>query len=647
LNDPGERTVRSPRARFASILLLSSGLLAADLALRLQASSNADPGKWSLLDVGVYAIGVLWSLLTWVIFASLASRLLSARPRALQALLTSAALTCGVVFMISFFYRLYFFQSPSWQVIKFAIAEPRNVFQIALWALSYWHLAVFCALTGLIWAALRRSAGSAVAGGAPRVRLQLALPIGVLYLASSVFTLAIPGFQDPLPVEANTGAAFAQYLLATAAGDMHLVAPVRPTIPPQPEVDRPSVLLLIHESLRADAQLPDLDYSQKLDARAVSPFSSRLPERGAEGYIVFPRGRCNSTATESSVPTILSGLDLGGETSAYGQAHTVWSLGKATGAATFLFSAQSYSWSHFDEYFFDQNLDVVRTGLNFAPAYVNDVGVDDALAVDAALAEMQRLSAERRRFVGVIHFSATHAPGFPGPGVQPDPDGVARYRQAAHYIDTLVERIERGLDAAGLSETTVVVSTADHGEPLDSPHRVGRLGSFYEETIRVPYWIRLPPAVAVRNPGWREALLSWRTRNVQNMDLLPTIRDFLRMTEDPSVGKAHLPGRSLLRPPVDEPDLVTGQSTCAFRTWTQEGLFLIRGDTKLLLSNERSTPEVFDLTVDPAEQNNLWQTEGVAEQVLPWAREKILEGPERRAACKRAGAVCVLDPRAD
>jgi hypothetical protein len=622
----------------AGLVALPLAFLAADLLLRLRASNNAAPGTWGAVDLAVYSLGFLWAACTWVLVATSLSRL---GDRARRLLVVGLGAGAAVAFVSSFGYRLYYYQSPSWQLIKFLLSEPRNAAHIFLWNLSGAHLVgilFFSLLTaGALGLSTARLRGLAPLSG--KKRWALWGGFGAVYLTNSILTLATPGFQDPLPVEANTAASVIQYLLAKTAHNMHLVAPVRPAIPPPPEAHRPNVLLLLHESLRADALLPDLGYSNRVDARELSPYSSTVPGRAGEGFVVFPRARCNATATESSLPTILSGVDLGADTDAYGRSQTLWSLGKATGARTFLFSAQSYAWSHFDEYFFDRNLDLARSGLDLAPEYTNDVGVDDAIAVDGALAHIASLKGQR--WVGVIHFSGTHVPGFPGPGIAPDPDETKRWMQAVRYIDGQVQRAYEGLEKLGVLGDTVVLTTADHGEPLDSPRRVRRLGSYYDETVRVPFWISLPPRVGERHPDWRPNLEAWSRRNVQNIDLLPTVRDLLSLPDTPPLDATQLHGRSLVRAPGDAPDLVSGQSTCAFRTWSQEGIYVVKGSTKVLISNERSTPEVYDLATDPTEQKNLWGTPAAAD-ALPWARAHIESGYERKAACERAGQVCIL-----
>lgn len=627
-------------ARGALVVVGLWGLLVAiDLLLRLQIPNNASPTSWSLQDAGVYLLGALWSLASWYLLALGVGAALASRPRLRQATVISVAMSFGSVILLSFAYRLYYYQSPSWQVVKFVAAEPENTRRILLWNTHAAHVLGFAFFIALVGVLLSRATLWLAPPRAPRWAQGAVLAV---YATNSALTLFTAGFQDPLPVEANSAAALAQFIVASTTRNRHLSAPVRPVIPPQPPRERPSLLLIIHESLRADAALPLPAYSEvALDARQLSPYSARLPERRAEGFFVLPRARANASATEASLPTILSGLDLGGATDAFGRVHTVWSLGKATGAKTWLFSAQTYAWSHFDEYFFDHNLDLYKTGLDLAPAYVNDVGVDDIIPVERALAHIDELHRKGERWVGVVHFSGSHVPGYPGPGIAPDPDENRRWRQAARYIDRAVERLLEGLLASPAAASTVIISTSDHGEPLESSRKIRRLGSYYEEVARVPFWVRLPPAFAASRPDWASHLDAWSKRNVQNTQVLPTIRDALLIDPADEVDR-FLFAPSLLRSPEGLPDLTSGQGTCAFRSWWQEGLYIVHDDRKLLLSNERASPELYDLTSDPRELRNLWGDPAERQRALRWATPHILAGQERTAACKRIGKNCIL-----
>lgn len=617
----------------ARALAITSALATIDIVLRLCTPGMASPTRWAALDFGIYALGVTTSAALWTLAVWLDASLLSRRPGARRAFWGVAAPLLGGLFLLSFGYRSRFHQLPSWQVVAFVFSEPEHAARIVATELRPPHVGAFVGLTALVWLAHRRRP----ARQPPRGGTQAVLAAG------AACAILGPGFQEPLPVEANAAAALTHCVLVAVAGPRHLAAPVRPMIPPQPRRARPNVLLLVHENLRADAVFPDVRVYGTLPARELSPFGSSLVERRRDGYFTFRFARANSTATDSSVPTILSGIDLGGDSSAHERAHSVWSLGKAVHAKTFLISAQSYRWAHFDEYFFDHNLDFAKTGTELGGGFVNDTGIDDGLAVAALVSHLTDLARDGAPFVGVMHFSGTHTPYWPGPGGPTEPRAV-RYQAAVRYLDGQVARIMAALERLGLAGRTVVISTADHGEPKDRPDSVERLSSFHEETVRVPLWIRVPPALLRRRPEWSQALDAWRDRNVQNMDVLPTVRDALGLGHEPVVNDASLPGRSLVRmPPVVEP-VLSGQSTCAFRAWAGEGFYLVRGSSKVIVANDRPRPRLFDLATDPSEERDLWGDRARRASVLDWLEQTALAGEERSALCRRLGAICPVTP---
>lgn len=625
------------------VLVPPAVLIGLDLALRLRTHGSANPHRWSGQDGAVYALGALWSVATWLLVGELLARW-PRTPRARAAVVGLAGMLSAFVFMCSFAYRQHFDQSASWQVVKWSIAEARSVWMIARWIVGPLHVLAVLGIGALLVAPLLRPHAPLTLPARRLPRFAFGLG-GAGYLGLSALVLGAPGFQDPLPVDGNAAAAFVQYGIASVTTVRHLVTPVRPVIPPQPARKRPNVLVLVHESLRSDVVFPDLGYLTSLDAREIAPFGATIPARRDAGYHAFPKARTNSTATESSVPTILSGIDPGGTSDAYGRATSLWQLGKACGANTFLFSAQSYSFSHFDEYFFDANLDVQKTGEDLSTELVNDRGIDDAIAVDAAIEHLTKLAGDKSFFVGAIHFNATHSPGYPGPGVAVDHrarDNADQYAAAARYIDVQQRRIMEALDRLGLADSTIVIASSDHGENIGPHHPIDRLGSFYEECVRVPFWVRVPPVVAAEHPEWVAAIDAWRERNVQNLDVLPTIIDVLAMEPSASQPLPALPGRSLVRMPAGENE-VRGQSTCAYRQWALDGFYLVHDDVKVIVSSDGSSMQIFDLKGDPKETRNLAGEQAWRERAIPWIERALREGEERRAACKRVHGVCPVD----
>lgn len=111
---------------------------------------------------------------------------------------------------------------------------------------------------------------------------------------------------------------------------------------------------------------------------------------------------------------------------------------------------------------------------------------------------------------------------------------IACYDDAVHLVDQHIGRVLEALHSAGISEETLVIVTADHGEELTEHGAMLSHGrTLYRELVRVPLIMRLPGS---------ERRGTVDSRPVQLIDLFPTVLD--------AVGQPppDLPGRSLLTP---------------------------------------------------------------------------------------------------
>jgi hypothetical protein len=605
-------------------------LLVLDVVSRLMLRSMESPLRWAPKDWGVYALGLGWSAASWFLMPIVLKPLLGRSwPRRILAAV--AALWLAIVLLATLAFRVFTEQSPSWQALRFLVDKPDHAYELGRQWLGWLPLGA-----SLLTVVALYHVGAALLEQAPERprRKRWRALIAVAYAGLTVMLCITPGMQSPLPIEALGMTSFGSFGVATLSGERHLVTPVRPPVPPAKDPDAPSVLLLFHESLSSDAVFAGLDYPGRFDVNQTAPFTSKLLGRESEGFFVLPQARSNATATESSVPTVLSGVDLGGPTDAYGTAQSIWSLGKATGAATFLFSACSYNWSHFDEFFVDKNVDYHRTGLELGPKIVNDSGIDDRLMVDASLEYLRGLIAEKKRFVGVLHFDATHLPGYWGPGSEDiDAPQAVRYPKAARYVDAMNKDIVETVLGSSARDNTIIIATSDHGEQIPPKREPNRLGNYYERTVRIPVWLYVPPKVLEKHPEYRETLLAWKAKNAQNMDVLPTVRDFLTLPKEPPLD---LPGRSWLAAPPAV-DQMAGQSTTSFRAWNNEGFFVVRERLKVIVSSESPKPEIYDLSKDPGEERDLWKDAAIRKSVEPWVRELVKNGQERRILCERLG----------
>jgi arylsulfatase A-like enzyme len=232
----------------------------------------------------------------------------------------------------------------------------------------------------------------------------------------------------------------------------------------------------------------------------------------------------------------------------------------------------------------------------------------------------------------------------------------ARYWGLASLVDKYAGRILDHLEALGLTESTIVVYSTDHGDMMGE-HRLIAKGVQYEGASRVPLIVRVPGVEPrrIKTP-------------VSQVDLLPTLLDALGL---PVPG--HAQGRSLL-PLMREGDTAPDEAEIVFE-WsgaqggqTADGHRLApdevgdaereravqalraqqrtirRGRWKLTV-DEAGDHELYDLVADPQETRNLLyagsgrtptaEARAVAQDL--WAR--------LRAWQERTGDTCILpDP---
>ena len=184
-----------------------------------------------------------------------------------------------------------------------------------------------------------------------------------------------------------------------------------------------------------------------------------------------------------------------------------------------------------------------------------------------------------------------------------DPDNFTVYKEnrlllydnAIRYVDWALERLYDDLRRMDLTDSTIVVVTADHGEEFwDHVHLQERfffrqkLGqgyghghSVFNEVVEVPLVLSGPVAHAATS------------HRVSSVDIMPTILDSLRV--DHTLG---LDGRSLSGTIVDERPLLC--EACA-SGYEKKALFL--GRYKLIYSRDDGVAWVFDLDKDPQELN--------------------------------------------
>ena len=204
--------------------------------------------------------------------------------------------------------------------------------------------------------------------------------------------------------------------------------------------------------------------------------------------------------------------------------------------------------------------------------------------------------------------------------------GITRQYQhrleSMRAVDDLIGQVVAAVEAAGELEHTVIVFTSDNGY-LHGEHRMQQKVVAYEESIRVPLFVRLPGGAASIVP-----------QLVINNDLAPTIAELAGVLPGlPVDGLSWLP---LIRQPQQEwrrRFLVEHWAATTDLRWDVPTYAAVRAHAAMGVSRDLVyvqdedgvyTPEFYDLAVDPYQ---LWSQHGSIDpgrvQLQAWLRAWI------------------------
>jgi arylsulfatase A-like enzyme len=162
------------------------------------------------------------------------------------------------------------------------------------------------------------------------------------------------------------------------------------------------------------------------------------------------------------------------------------------------------------------------------------------------------------------------------------------YDNGVRQADTVIEQILSALNQKGYLERSIVVITADHGEPLGEHDSWRHGNNLYAESIDIPLFFFDTDFHASR-----------RVAYATHLDIAPTIADLAGIPIP-----VQWEGRSLLG---TVPEISTAQTTRPHPIeaviWRTAG-----ANYKYLFNTEHGTEQLFELRRDPAEQVNLIPT---------------------------------------
>ena len=182
---------------------------------------------------------------------------------------------------------------------------------------------------------------------------------------------------------------------------------------------------------------------------------------------------------------------------------------------------------------------------------------------------------------------------------------LANYLGKMALVDDCVERLAAAMKARGTWDNTLVIFTSDHGEMMGA-HGYLTKGRFYEESVRVPLFIRWPGHVKTGRS----------MAPVQMMDVYPTIVE--AVGGDLTAGRF---AKSLL--PIAKGDADHVRPIAVSEIGDKAPLRVMARDDRFKYWADESREFLFDLESDPLELDDL---AGKPEhrETLSAMREKLL-----------------------
>lgn len=182
-----------------------------------------------------------------------------------------------------------------------------------------------------------------------------------------------------------------------------------------------------------------------------------------------------------------------------------------------------------------------------------------------------------------------------------------RYQNTVRYQDFFVRNLIQQYKDAGLYEDTIFVITGDHGEAFGEHGRYQHDKVPYEEGVKIPMMILDP-----QNQRWLDG--GARVDELANqLNLLPSVTGLLGYR----VEDGEYPGEPLWN--------IAEDRTLNFACWgTRDCAASLKDDMKYVYNYGDSPDELYDLSRDPLEENNLLAEASEAERRLADERRERL-----------------------
>ncbi len=306
-----------------------------------------------------------------------------------------------------------------------------------------------------------------------------------------------------------------------------------------------------------------------------------------EGLRAFPQHFTNSTATELSVPSILTGVS---PEESYEKLHKmpfIWDWAKAAGYHTVFLTSQRLHWANLNLFLQSPSLDMRISASETDLNIVNDYGVDEYAFIQEII--KRNIFTNTNKPIFVIYFSnAMHLPFQSISSGLSFKENSSRHDRALHILDSSISSLLSHFKSSTTGRMKVIL-TSDHGEHSNggSP---ARINNFYRKIINIPLVVS----------GFNDIKVSHHP--TENIDIVPTLVKTWGLDNNNQELFKQLKGIPLQT--LRKKNIIS-INTNAHRRWKHKSFAIIQENKHLIFSSTQGV-KLFDYRKDPEYKNNLW-----------------------------------------
>jgi|GEM_PF-1662735 len=322
-------------------------------------------------------------------------------------------------------------------------------------------------------------------------------------------------------------------------------------------------------------------------------------------WYIFENAVTNSSASEVSIPSLFSGTAVEESIEKLHIMPRLPDMANVRGYEGTFFTSWQMQWANLDKFLLGnsslknskQASDFMASPIN--ASLINDIGVDDAFAIEEAQNYIESEPHEKKLFI-TLGLNALHVP-FQTMSKFEIPDHIKSRNARAVYLTALAhEKIFESLKKSGRYDDALIIIVGDHGEAFDTGSKkllLSRMFNLDDQILKISFLVKLPFDAP---QSLKNALRSNEDALVANIDIAPTFAALLGVGLNKDL---FWKGYNLLQPVPDD-RLSIAANVTEWRSHPMTALALVRRHEKMVCNS--SSGCTFESSATPIQADALY-----------------------------------------